>query len=124
MIFLDRSIPRPVASALKAVRDDVLWLEDVFPSETPDVEWLRAAGSNDWLVVTRDKKVRTRPGERRILTESGVGCFILNQKQDLTRWQYLRLLVSTIDEMERIFATTSRPFIFTIDSAGRFRRVV
>jgi len=32
MIFIDRSIPKGVAEALKQVRDDVVWLEDVFPT--------------------------------------------------------------------------------------------
>ena len=34
MIFIDRSIPKGVADALKQVRSDVVWLEDVFPHNT------------------------------------------------------------------------------------------
>ena len=31
MIFIDRSIPRGVADAVKRMREDVIWLEDEFP---------------------------------------------------------------------------------------------
>jgi hypothetical protein len=34
----------------------------------------------------------------------------------------LKLLANTLDEMERRFATTERPFIFTVSGGGRFRQ--
>ena len=40
MIFLDRSVPKSIAQALQLVRDDVRWLEDEFPHDTKDTEWL------------------------------------------------------------------------------------
>src|SRR4051794_20819892 len=112
MIFIDRSIPRSVAEALKRVRDDVCWLEDVFEHNEPDTVWLPDVGARGWLVITRDKKIRTRPGERRAIIDGGVGCFCVMQKQPLNRWQYLKLIVATLDEMERIFADTPRPFLY------------
>lgn len=121
MIFIDRSIPRAVATALKNDRDDVVWLDERFPQATPDEEWLRQVGAWGWLVISRDKKVRTRPGERREILESGVGCFILASKKDLTKEAMTDLIRATLPEMERLFSTTPRPFIFTIDSGRRFR---
>ena len=123
MIFIDRSIPRGVARALQAVRDDVIWLEDRFPHDVKDPVWLREAGTNDWLVISRDNRIRTRPGERRTIIENGVGCFCLTQKQPLTRWEYLKLLAATLDEMEVLFAATPRPFIFGVSRSGHFTRL-
>lgn len=123
MIFIDRSVPKGVAEAIKKVRDDVFWLEDRFPHDVKDEEWLMAAGKESWLVITRDKHIRTRPGERAKILDHGVGCFILNQKQDPTRWEYLKLLAKTLDEMEDKFATIPRPFIFVVDRNGVMRRV-
>lgn len=123
MIFIDRSVPKGVAEAIKKVRDDVFWLEDKFPHDAKDEEWLAAAGLGSWLVVTRDKHIRTRPGERARILAHSVGCFILNQKQDPTRWEYLKLLAKTMDEMENKFATTPRPFIFVVDKNGGMRQV-
>lgn len=123
MIFIDRSIPKGVASALKAVRSDVYWLEDIFPPDTSELTWLPVAGANDWLVILRDKKVRTRPGERAAIIKHGVGCFIINQKKNPTRWDYFKLLAKTLDKMEEYFATAERPFIYKVDSLGGFSLV-
>ncbi len=43
MIFIDRSIPVSIAEALKCVRSDIIWLDDYFPANTPDVTWLGIA---------------------------------------------------------------------------------
>ena len=123
MIFIDRSIPRDVAEALKKVGDDVLWLEDEFPHDATEEVWLKEAGNRGWLVVSRDKKIRTRPGERQALLDATVGCFILTQKQSLTRWDYLKLLAATLDEMEGAFASTQRPFIYAVGRRGHLRRI-
>lgn len=121
MILIDRSVPRGVADAVKKMRDDVLWLEDEFPHSVSDQEWLARAGSEGWLVITHDKKVRTRPGERRAIMEHGVGCFILTYKQDLKKEEILALISENLDEMERRFESTPRPFIYTVSKNGEFR---
>jgi hypothetical protein len=125
MIFLDRSIPKSVAEALKMVRnDDVRWLEDEFPHDTPDEAWIPEVGRRGWVVVSRDKKIRTRLRQRALVKEHGLGCFILQQKQDPTRWQYLKLLAATLDEMERIHATQRKPFMYLVDANGALRDFV
>lgn len=124
MIFIDRSIPKPVAEALKLVRNDILWLEDRFDHSAKDAAWLAVAGASNWLVIVRDKKIRTRVGERRAIVEHQVGCFILNQGDNPTRWLYLKLLAMTLDEMITIFETTARPFIFTVSREGVMRHVL
>jgi len=121
MIFIDRSVPRGVADAVKKMRDDVIWLEDEFPHSVSDQEWLARAGNEGWLVITHDKKVRTRPGERRAIMEHGVGCFILTYKQDLKKEEILALISSNLGEMERRFESTPRPFIYTVSKNGEFR---
>jgi hypothetical protein len=121
---MDRSIPKAVAEALKLVRGDILWLEDCLAHDVKDPEWLREVGKAGWLVILRDKKVRTRPAERRAILENDVGAFILNQGSDPTKWRYLQLLTQTLDEMEQKFATTRRPFIYTVSRDGRINQVL
>jgi len=121
MIFIDRSIPRGVAEALKQVRDDVRWLEDEFPHDAKETDWLPEIGRRGWLVISRDKKIRTRLRQRALVRDHGMGCFILQQKQDPTRWQYLKLLAANLDEWERVFASTPKPFMRLVDAAGTSR---
>lgn len=124
MIFIDRSIPKSVADALKLVRPDLMWIEDKYNHRTKDEVWLPDIGAKQWLLISRDKHIRTRPGERQAIRDNGIGCFILNQKRNPTRWEYLKLLCLTLDGMEERFAGTGRPFIFTVDSRGGFRQVL
>lgn len=106
---------------LRAERSDVRWLEDEFPSNTPDTEWLPKVGAWGWLVISRDKKIRTRPAERHEILANGVGCFFLASKRNLPKAEMIALVRKTLPEMERIFASAPRPFIYTIDSRGQLR---
>lgn len=122
MIFFDRSMPRRLADALKAIRpNDVLWLEDRFPPDTKDATWLEEAGREGWLVIARDKKIKSRPGERDALMEFGVGAFVFSQKHDPTVWEYFKLIGQCLDEMERLFVETPRPFVYLISRHGVIR---
>lgn len=121
MIFMDCSVPRGVAKAVKKGEEDVRWLGEIFPVDTPDTHWLREAGNNGWLVITRDRKIRTRPGERGAIMEYGVGCFILTYKQPLTKEEITQMILENIEEMKRRFRQTPRPFIYTVSRRGQFR---
>src|SRR5436309_790676 len=99
MIFIDRSVPRSIAEALQKVRHDVLWLEDVwiFRHDTADSFWAYHVGIANWLVVSRDKKLRYRPAERAKLIRAGCGAFVFTQKPDPKKWEYLKLLTKNLD---------------------------
>lgn len=122
MIFLDRSIPRSVADSLKAIRDDVCWLEDHFPHDVKDEDWIPEVAARGWVAVVRDKKIRTRRWQRELVRDRGLGCFIVNQKHDPTRWEYYQLFARCLDEMTRLAETEPRPFMYLIDSGHNFRR--
>ncbi len=108
-----------MSDALKCVRADVIWLEDRFPHRTQDRIWLAEAGAQNWLVISRDKRIRYRPGERAAIMDNAVGCFCFTQKQDLTRWEYLKLVVRTLDDMEQRYAETERPFLYAVGAGCR-----
>ena len=42
-----------------------------------DEVWLRDAGQNDWIVLTKDDAIRRRPAERDALMEAEVRAFCL-----------------------------------------------
>lgn len=124
MIFFDRSIPRSVVRALQAVRSDVLWHDDLLPPAATDETWLRLAGTHGYTVITRDKRVRFRPGEIAEIHDAGVGCFVVAASKNLNRWELLKLLVASLDEIELQAARTTRPFIFTVNARGQLARRV
>src|SRR5688572_15089758 len=124
MIFIDRSIPRSVAEALKLVRADVRWLEDEFAHDVKDADWLREVGIRGWLVIGRDRRIHHRPAEKQAILDHRVGYFCIAQDANPTRWEFLRLIVTTLDQMELLFATIERPFIYGVYKDGALRRLL
>ena len=102
-----------------------MWLEDVWVlrHDAKDTQWLPMVGQANWLAVLRDKKIRTRPAERQALIDGGVGAFIFMQRSNPTKWEYLKLLVRRLEDMEVIFASIPRPFIYGIDRAGALKQI-
>ena len=103
---------------------DVLWLEDEFAHDVTDTEWLQEAGIRGWLVIGRDRRIRHRPAEKQAILDHRVGYFCIAQDANPTRWEYLRLIVTTLDRMEQVFATVERPFIFGVYKDGALRRLL
>lgn len=124
MIFVDGSVPRGVADALKKIGKDAKAKAELSPKGTEDTVWLRAVGVNGWLAITRDGRIRTRPGELQAIMDHRAGCFILTYKNHLTRPEIIELVLDNIEAMEEKFRTTPRPFIYTVTKDGEFREYV
>ncbi|KJQ54379.1 hypothetical protein RS85_01981 [Microbacterium sp. SA39] len=71
----------------RAGREDVLHpgrpaLPEV-PLGTPDLEWMPIAGAAGFIVVTRDRRIRTRPAELAAYREHGIRSVWIGVKHDL-----------------------------------------
>lgn len=122
MIFVDASVPRSVADRIKRARPETVWIGELFPLDTKDPVWLREAGRRGWLVITRDKNIRKRHGERRAIAESGAGCFVLVYREALKKDEIAEMILSFLDDMEALFENTPRPFVYTITKNGDFNK--
>ncbi len=117
--FVDESL-LAIGKALAAVRDDL-----VYPGHpncpidrgTADEDWLPVVGENDWSVLMRDKRIRTRKPERSRLMAHGVRAFCLTGSGNQTRWDMLQLLVGHWTRIEDTSAQPG-PFIYGVSSAG------
>jgi hypothetical protein len=68
-----------VAQALQYVRGDVTWPGGpggMVPQGAKDPQWLPIVGKAGLVLLTRDKRIRKRPVERKALLGSGLrACF-------------------------------------------------
>ncbi|HZJ04722.1 MAG TPA: hypothetical protein VFD59_04525 [Nocardioidaceae bacterium] len=68
-------------------RDDVLYPGHENLSEvslgTPDLDWMPVVSERGLIVLTRDKRIRTRPAELRAYREHGIRSVWIGAKQDL-----------------------------------------
>jgi hypothetical protein len=70
-----------------------------------DPEWIPIVAQRNLIVICRDKKIRTKPGELVLLREAGLRVFCIGGKRDLTTWEWLRRIVKHWDRIEDIIAT-------------------
>jgi hypothetical protein len=81
-LFLDRSLGRrQVPELLRASGLRLQTLSEVYgtPADegVADVDWLELAGTNGWVVLMKDQRIRYRPVEREALIAHGVRAFCL-----------------------------------------------
>jgi hypothetical protein len=82
--FVDRSLGKSIVEGLRVAGLTVRSMAEVY-GEKPgqllsDKVWLRDAGENDWIVLTKDDAIRRRPAERDALTEAAVQVFCLTNR--------------------------------------------
>jgi hypothetical protein len=118
--YLDASVPIAVRTALATVREDIVYAGGPgAPKEsTQDRHWLATAGREDWVVIKRDKRIRTRPWEREALIAAGVRTFCLTGAGNYTRWDTLRLLAGRWARIEHVAANIAGPYIYSVTWEG------
>ena len=82
--FVDRSLGKSIVDGLRAVGLTAHSMADIYGEKRAqllaDEVWLRDAGENDWIVLTKDDAIRRRPAERDALTEASVRAFCLTNR--------------------------------------------
>ncbi len=118
--FFDNNISLNMARAMALldVECRVLHLQDQFKEGAKDEEWLPFVGKNDYILVTRDKKITRRKAELLAYKRHKVGAFILTGK-NLTIWAQVKQLILSWENMKKLAEKTPRPFAFQIRSKGK-----
>lgn len=109
-----------LGKALAAVRDDI-----VHPGHTRcpiargalDPKWLPVVGEHDWLLISRDKRLRTKPVEKLKLIDAGIRAIVLTGSGNMSRWDQLRLVMRFWDQIEDL-TTQSGPFVRSLTARG------
>ena len=118
--FVDRSLGKRIVDGLRAEGLRVLSLAEVY-GEQPgqllaDEVWLRDAGENDWIVLTKDDAIRRRPAERDALTEAAVRVFCLTNRH-LRGVEQTERFVANLDRILRQ-ARKPGPYIYGVYANG------
>ena len=108
---------------MKAFGENVDHLQDHFPSDASDTQWLEFIGDNHLFLITRDDRIRKNPAELRALKSHGVGAFFLGGK-NRDRWELVQQLVRNWPRIKDLAKATKRPFAFRIPPTGtKFVRI-
>ena len=93
--------------------------DDHFAPNATDPEWLAAAGKNDWIVVTRDERIRYRTVEKQALRRAKVRAFVLAAHGDLRAESLADILLRALPKIREIAAREKPPFIAKIWRDGK-----
>jgi PIN like domain len=118
--FVDRSLGKSIVEALRDVGLTVHSMADVYGEKRAqclaDEVWLRDAGENDWIVLTKDDAIRRRPAERDALTEAEVRAFCLTSAQ-LRGAEQIERFINNRDRILRQ-ARNAGPYIYGVYENG------
>ena len=90
--YFDESVLGP-AKILDRRRNDVVYpghdLVPALPRGVADTDWIPVVAEMGWVTFCRDRRIRTRPGERTIAREAGLHMVWFAGKQDQRPHQYV-----------------------------------
>lgn len=72
------------------------------PTGTIDTVWMPIVAAMDLVVISRDKRIRTKPAELAAFRAAGLRVFWIAGKKDLSNWENLKLMVKWWDRMDEI----------------------
>lgn len=87
--------------ALRAAGVEIRVHDELFPQGTEDVVWLREAGVNGWIVITRDDRIRYNQLEKDAVTAARLRFFSITSSS-LTGEEAAALILSALDRMSRL----------------------
>jgi hypothetical protein len=109
--FIDASLGgKTLGEALRAAGARVELHDNHFPQGTPDVVWLTEAGTRNWVVFTKDERIRYNQLERQALLNAGVRAFVLTAR-GLRGAEYAQVFVEALPAIHRLLNRQPGPFI-------------
>ena len=109
---------------LRQLHSRVIAHDEIFPPDTTDEEWLRAAGEARWIVFMKEDRIRYRAGERQVILETGVACFCLHPSKGMTGDDMAEALAIALPRVLEIVATNPEGgYIKAINRIGQVRHL-
>ena len=120
--FTDRNLGHllPIAMGLLGIPIEIH--DTYYDQFTPDDVWLPEVGAKGWVVLTQDPRFLYNDSEKEAIVSNGVACFVFIL-DGLKRWPKLQVIARVWDDIERIVARDTPPYIYRITKAGDVKRL-
>jgi len=103
------------------LRDDGLDVEihdDHFAPDAKDEEWLSAVGRKQWIVVTRDERIRYRAAAKQAIRRAKVRAFVLTAQGNLRAEMLADNFLKGLTKVRRTISEQNPPFIARVSRSG------
>jgi predicted nuclease of predicted toxin-antitoxin system len=118
VFFTDANLGRRIVpEALRRAGEEVIAHDDRFQPGTRDATWLREAGRNGWVVLTKDSKIRYRRNEMQALLSSGARSFVL-VSSNLPGIEIANIFIIGLSAMKKLCEAQPAPFIAHVHRDG------
>jgi hypothetical protein len=118
--FVDRSLGKSIVAGLREAGLAVLSMADVYGEakgqQLRDEVWLRDAGRQGWVILTKDDAIRRRPAERDALIAAGARVFCLTNRHLRAAEQLERFLGNRHRILRQ--ARQPGPYIYGVYESG------
>ena len=119
VIYLDENLCNSRSILETLARLGVLFERqlDRFPRGTPDETWLPLVGSNRWILLTSDKRIRYNLLEKRALQRHAVREFVFTSG-NMSGQEMAVALETALPKMRRFCRNFDSPFVAAITRMG------
>ena len=97
--------------------------DDHFAQDAPDAEWIPDVARRGWIILTKDKNIRRRAGEREAILLSSARVFTLTSG-NMRAAEMSTLFVNRLPAMEQFVAEHGPPFVAVLGRDHPIPRVV
>lgn len=118
IFFIDRCLGKKLADSLRKVGATVEIHDDHFIKDMKDEDWLRIVGKDNWVVLTKDKKIASRPLELLAVAQGDVRLFAFVDG-DVPGVIMAQAFVNALENMQRFIRGNQAPFIAKVHQSGR-----
>jgi hypothetical protein len=108
---------RNVAQKLREAGAQAEKHDDHFAEDTPDVDWLAEVGVKEWVVLTKDKRIRHNPLEKKAVEVARLRVFTLS-RGNMTGEQMAQVFVKHLATIERLARKWAPPFVAVVSDSG------
>jgi PIN like domain len=112
------SYKRSIYKSTFEVRESVEIYDDHFAPDAKDEVWLAEVGSHEWIILTKDDRIRYRVTERTTLASARVRAFVLTSTQ-LQGSEMAAAFVRALPRIKRLIANHAPPFIGRVSRDGK-----
>lgn len=97
--------------------------DDYFSQGIEDEVWLLEVGKREWVVLTKDQRIRYRTIERNALLNAGIRAFFF-MSGNISFPEMAEIIAGALPRMRRVLNRTKGPFIAGIYKDGTVKILI
>ncbi|MGH8910160.1 MAG: hypothetical protein ACRD0K_27610, partial [Egibacteraceae bacterium] len=82
-------------------------------TSVPDDQWIPVVARAGWSIITRDQRIRSRPGEIAAVTAYGARLFAITSDEKLDNWHQLEIVMCQWRRIEEL-SLRDGPFVYSV----------